>query len=263
MEEIPISLGLRAFFFSWQGHCDAILSSSPNAGLNKEDVMVHIRTTRRRKWSIIEAVVVSAGDDVVEIDNNGKLLMNGSPVKGLRSKSFNFSKKFVGTAKQIINYVFDFGDGKLLEVKSNTRNNMVFANMSGNFPKGTVGLLGSPQEPGLFARDGTDMNAGDVNEFAESWQVRDTDRQLFQNTRIPQYPNKCIYDTSEVRDYLEEVTAYLRHGRRRLDEINTVTLEQAVAACATINSGPFKTFCEEDIMATGDLELADDPFYRS
>jgi len=258
----PHFSGFGGYFFSWQGHCDVILSSSPKAGLNKEDVMVHVRTTRRRKWSIIEAVAVSAGDDVVEIDNNGKLLLNGSKVKTVTSKSFTFSKEFLGSGKLIIIYLFNFGDGKLLEVKANTRSNMVFTNMSGDFPKGSVGLLGSPVEPGLFARNGTtNMHVDDVDEFVESWQVRDTDTQLFQNTRTPQYPNKCVYDTDEVRDYLEEVNVYLRG--RRLDEQDIVTLEQAVSACAKHKFGPLRTFCEEDVMATGDLELADDAFYGS
>jgi hypothetical protein len=40
-----------------------------------------------------------------------------------------------------------------------------------------------------------------------------------------------------------------------------VTLDVATEAC-TKAVGNMKEFCVEDVMATGDLELAEDPFYN-
>ena len=45
---------------------------------------------------------------------------------------------------------------------------MIYATLSGNYEKGTVGLLGSPHKPGLFARDGTKMTNEDINKYVES-----------------------------------------------------------------------------------------------
>lgn len=85
----------------------------------------------------------------------------------------------------------------------------------------------------------------------------DTEPKLFQENRIPQYPAGCRYETKQS-------TKRLRR-RRRLMELKedeeVVTIETATDACSKA-SGRQKEFCIGDIMATGDLELAQDPFYH-
>ena len=52
------------------------------------------------------------------------------------------------------------------------------------------------------------------------------------------------------------------HVRRRLaDTVSGVTLEVATDACAHLSQT--KEFCVNDIMATGDPDLVEDPFYAA
>ena len=107
---------------------------------------------------------------------------------------------------------------------------MIYATLSGNYEKGTVGLLGSPHNPGLFARDGTKMTNQDINKFVESWQVQDTDPLLFREKRKPQFPEKCLYHVPEKKS----------DGRsRRLQEKHQVSL----LACPPHRAGPLKESC--------------------
>ena len=58
--------------------------------------------------------------------------------------------------------------------------------------------------------------------------------------------------------------AMKNHVRRRLaDTVSGVTLEVATDACAHLLSQTKKEFCVNDIMATGDPDLVEDPFYAA
>ena len=97
----------------------------------------------------------------------------------------------------------------------------------------------------------------DWNEYGEEWQVRDTEPKLFQEHRTPQYPDPCIY---YVSDHLKKT-----HLRRRLltdseGDNGVITKEAANDACADY-VGVNKENCVQDVMAVGDLEVAEDPSY--
>lgn len=62
-------------------------------------------------------------------------------------------------------------------------------------------------------------------------------------------PNGCIYEADPTSNH--------RH-RRLMDE---VTVEITTAVCNKLK-GHKRDFCIADIMVTGDLELAKDPFYN-
>lgn len=154
--------------------------------------------------------------------------------------------------KKIILYEFVFDEDKKLDITVNTRTEMVYVSLSGNYPEDTIGILGSPYRPGLFARDGTDMTGKDVNKFVESWQVRDDDPQLFLTSRVPQFPEKCLYNMKEIK----------RKSRsRRLKEKQEISMDEAIVACADHMPGPLKIFCVKDLIATGDYDSAKDKFY--
>ena len=251
-------------FFTWQGHCDAILARIPGQTDNNNDddddtteagLEIHVRTRRVRNWSSIDVVAVKAGRHVLEIGSEeGKLLLNGSEVESVDEDSLIVSSTRL--KKRTVSYRFVFDGDKNLDVEVNTRSRMIFVSLSGNYPEDTIGLVGSPRRPGLFARGGRDMTVKDVNEFVESWQVRDDDPRLFLTTRAPQFPAKCLYSMREVRD-----SAAAAVGRRLKEIRGAVTVEEANEACATHDSGPLKTFCVEDTIATGDFESAQDVFY--
>ena len=106
---------------------------------------------------------------------------------------------------------------------------------------GSIGLMGEYGTGKFLGRDGTTL-IQDPIDFAEEWQVLDTEPKLFQATnREPQHPRKCVRPQKKVE------------GRRRLGE-PTVARDAAEKACASW--GDAKESCIYDVMATGDIELA-------
>ena len=105
-----------------------------------------------------------------------------------------------------------------------------------------VGLLGDFENGGMLARDGKTV-LEDPNEFGFEWQVRPAeDGVLFNTACEPVWPTKCkLPDISQPKP------------RRQLGEA-AVTREQAEAACAGWKSE--KSKCVDDVLKTGDLELA-------
>jgi len=240
-------------FYTWQGSCDVILMKMPKWNSTDPEISVHIRTGKVRQWSAIHAVAVKIEKDVIEIGStDGKLLLNGRESESIESDLFSVSKYFSKKQRSTLVYNFDFRHNKRLEVKVNKRTQMIFTTLSGNFPDSTEGLLGSPNNPGLFLRNGTNMTGKDVNKFAESWQINDSDPDLFQKPRVPQFPEKCQY-------YEPRTQSPIR--KRRLKEIHMVSIDEAASACAAHQTGPMKEFCIDDVLNTGDIEAGKDSFY--
>ena len=48
---------------------------------------------------------------------------------------------------------------------------------------------------------------------------------------------------------------------RHLKEVHTISRNDAAIACADHPPGPFRNFCIEDVMSTGDLDVGQDAFY--
>jgi hypothetical protein len=245
--------------FSYHGQCDLVLARSKSfaSGLGLD---VHIRTTRVNMpymdYSYISGAAVKIGDDVLEVDTKGDLFINGEEnlsgsagmvLVGLKG----LTKSIKGSGKRIIEYALDLGDSNTIKIRANTKNNLIFVDFDGYFSD-TEGLLGGDPREGksLIARDGITDLSGHWNTYGEEWQVNDSDSKLFQdNERHPQYPEGCLYDAAETKPHY-------RH-RRLLDQ---VTLESATDACSHVHN-EMKEFCIFDTMATGDLNLAEDPFY--
>ena len=93
----------------------------------------------------------------------------------------------------------------------------------------------------LLSRDGkTIMEAGDA--FGQEWQVTSEEPMLFRSARAPQYPAKC------------NLPAPKSSTTRRLGA--TIAEEAAKKACAHKVGAAFNN-CVYDVMAVGDLELAE------
>ena len=163
---------------------------------------LHARTTKVRTWSTIEAIAVKSGKDIIEIESHeGKLIFNGNEVEPAQINTFTVVKSIVKSFPhlgKVLLYEFLFDKEKRLEVTVNTRTQMVYVSLSGSYPH-TVGILGSSHNPGLYARDGTNMLTKDINMFVETWQVRGDDTQLLHQRRIPQHPSKCMYDIKKIK----------------------------------------------------------------
>jgi hypothetical protein len=95
-----------------------------------------------------------------------------------------------------------------------------------------------------LSRDGKTVMS-DANAFGQEWQVLDTDPTLFQTARLPQHPQKCIMPSAKATSTL----------RRRLEESSMDQLAAAEKACAHWGKG--KDDCVFDVLATGDLEMAE------
>ncbi len=252
--------------FSYHGQCDMVLTSSKSYN-NGSGLDVHVRTTRvdndhiNLSYSYISGAAVKIGSNIFEVNEDGDLIINGETstpnavmvFEGLQS----ITKQTKGTKKRISVYTFDLGDDKNIKIRVNDKNGMLFVDVNGAFGD-SEGLLGSAPEHAkpLLARDGETDLSGHWNTYGEEWQVNGSDPKLFQDmTRHPQFPNGCVYEADRKNTNIRGS----RH-RRRLIEANQVSFEEATEACAHLNA-QMKSFCVDDVMATGDLDLVEDPFY--
>jgi len=250
--------------FSYHGQCDMVLSRSNGfaSGLGLE---VHIRTTRVNSphvdYSYISGVAVRIGSDVLEVTEDGALIVNGESVildDGSDTSFAGYALKMVvkGSKKRIIAHNLDIGNGNSIQIRSNTKTGMLFVDMNGAFAD-SEGLLGAaPEETKpLLARDGITDLTGHWNTYGEEWQVNDVDPKLFKDgNRRPQYPDGCVYKA----DMKQQV-----RRRRLFETTKEVTFEAATDACAHVKKDEMKEFCVNDILATGDLDLAEDSFYAN
>jgi hypothetical protein len=231
---------------------------------------IHIRTTRvdasRMSYSYISGAAIQIDNDVMEVMDDGSILANGSPlfltdeeeVTGDFS-GFPLHKTRTGSSKMIFVYTLSLSDYTSVQIRANTKSGLLFVHVSGghDLPSDMVGLLGSPTRSALPGRDGTTDLTGFWNNLGENWQVTVDEPKLFQDkNRIPQSPVSCVYNE------VQKETANVR--RRRLMDLDgpSMTIEAAKQACQNAAENK-KGFCVDDVMAIGDLELAEDPFYSS
>ena len=215
-------------------------------------------------YSYISGAALKIGEHIFEVSEDGTLIVNGETValaddgspSSVAFAGHTVTKSFIGSKRRIIAYDLDLGDEKSIQIRSNSKTGMLFVDVNGAFTD-SEGLLGAAPEADkpLLARDGVTDLTGHWNTYGEEWQVNDVDPKLFQDTtRHPQYPSGCEYDATKMKN----------HVRRRLaDTVSGVTLEVATDACAHLLSQTKKEFCVNDIMATGDPDLVEDPFYAA
>ncbi len=239
---------------------------------------VHIRTTRidsaTINYSYISAAALKIGNDVLEAKDDGSIYINGAaasfPQETTSNKrshtttfaGFDLIKTVKGKNKKIIVYDLilseDGKEDKSIQVRSNLKTGILFIDMSGNFDN-SVGLMGraGTTRGYAMARDGKTNLAGEWNTYGEEWQVLDVEPKLFQDNRAPQHPAGCLYNSQPQH------SASKNRLRRRLMDgsfDNGISKELAMKACE-MHLGRKRDFCISDVMATGDLDLAEDPFY--
>jgi hypothetical protein len=74
---------------------------------------------------------------------------------------------------------------------------MLYVDINGHFDD-SEGLVGSPQQEGLFSRDGTMDLSGHWNTYGKEWQVKNTEPKLFRVNCAPQHPEGCVYESNEM-----------------------------------------------------------------
>ena len=223
---------------------------------------LHIRTTRVdnpiAKYSFISGIAIKIGTDILEVTADGAMVINGDLTddKIVSFSGHPLKRTLEGTKKRIVVYELNLAhdnETKLFQIRANTRTGMLFADANGFLLPDSVGLMGNPaMKDTLMARDGVTDLAGYWNAFGEEWQVQSNEPKLFQEHRTPQHPSGCRY---------EKTGKASQKGRRRLLADSGVDIEVATKACAKWQ-GYKKDFCIEDVMVTGDTELAKDSFYH-
>jgi hypothetical protein len=238
-------------YFSYHGQCDLVMMENPSFG-DGLGLDLHIRTTIEDYYSAITSAALRIGSDVIEIDANDVYFNSQKVVDGDKPTSIaGFPIEYIPDPKGNIRTEITVG-------KNNQNEKIVFRWKKGfmgvlfeipskkNF-EGSYGVLGTFEFGLLVGRDGfTEFE--NTSEFVEQWQVKDTDDKLFHDLhRAPQYPMRCIMpQVSETKV-----------RRRRLQR--TISREQAANACAHWPKQGQES-CIFDVMMTGDLEMADDPF---
>jgi len=251
--------------FSYHGQFDGVLMASKEFN-NGQGLDIHIRTTRVDNayvsYSYISGAAVRVGNDVLEVKEDGSILVNGAEelFDGVDTADFgevSIVKSTKGSMHQILTFDIEFPAADMsIQIRANTKNGLLFVDVLQSAPRDAVGLLGSPLSDELFARDGTTDMTGAWNSFGEEWQVQKHEAKLFQDKdREPQHPASCVYQAEG------QESAYVRRRRRHLMENERVTMEAATAACEGSSESKMQ-FCIDDVLAMGDVDLAEDSFYN-
>lgn len=227
---------------SFHGECDLVL-------MHKEDIVegadldVHIRTTIKDSYSYIESAAMKVGDDAIEFQRKG-IYINGNLigdeelpltvgeseiVKDLFSEKPKYNVLVANKAAVEVVYTKQFMGVKV----------------AGSDLHGSRGMLGDRKTGDMVARDGRILE--DFENFSFEWQVSPEDPQIFMKAREPQLPYE--------RCRMPSVSAESR--RRKLRGQDRQLYEKALSACTANHIAENVDSCIDDVMFTGELELAD------
>jgi len=225
-------------WYDFHGECDLVFLENPL--FRPETAMdIHIRTKARYGYSHIESVALKLGEDVLEVSAWGQYFVNSVEHADLPAKlDTDYPVTYEMLSKKEHVYNVDLGDGKLIVIRSfKDIVSVDVVNATWTDFGESKGLMGSFGYGKWLGRDGALI--ADANEFGQEWQVLSTDAQLFETDRVPQHPVKCNMQNAHKKE------------SRRLGE--SIAEEAAELACAHWDQ---KELCIYDVMATGDLELA-------
>lgn len=236
-------------WYDWQGECDAVLLHAPDfkGGLGLD---IHTRTRIQYDYSYIETAAIKIGDEILEISGHGEYFLNGVNHASLPSKISDHVVTHEEVDTQEHRYNVELGHGVSLAIKSHKDFVSVGIDIESSklseseflqWFTNSTGLMGSFETGAMLARDGVTV-LSDPNEMGQEWQVRESEPQLFQHIREPQYPQMCRLPSASASP------------KRRLGE--SIPREKVEEACSMYKDEEAKERCIVDIMATGDLGLA-------
>ncbi|CAB9529452.1 expressed unknown protein [Seminavis robusta] len=230
-------------FYDYMGACDLHLVQAPHFA-PALPLTVDVRTKIRSWYSFIESAVVQIGDETLEIGSFGDYVLNGvqnadmpNAIAGFEVNAFNPTKNvhileiYIDEQEKIILRAFK----DMVTVKIDNAKKERF--------HGSSGMMGEFETGHVLARDGI-TRVEDPIAIANEWQIRDTEPMLFNTVNGPQYPEACAMPERTVEQ-----------AQRRLGG-SAVSKSEAVTACAHWSKA-MQEACVSDVMATGDLELAE------
>lgn len=229
-------------WYDFMGGCDLVLIHAPHF-LNSSALEINVRAKVRSEYSYIETAVVKLGEETFEAGSFGDYALNyvsgaempasisGFPITHTQlSKKTHVFEIHVTSEEKIV--IKTFKD--MVSVKIDSADRMRF--------HGSLGMMGDFETGAMLARDGITV-IEDPNAFGAEWQVRSDEPLLFQTKEYPQHPEKCVMPDPAKK------------SERRLGE--GISREAAEAACAKWRSEETKDACIYDVIATGDLDLAE------
>ena len=227
--------------YDFHGACDLVLVSSPTfhngAGLD-----LHIRTKIRDDWSFISDAALRIGDDVLEVGAKAYYYLNDVAGAEIPSTVGGFPVTLTHFGTRRHRFEIDLGHMGVIAIKVFNEFLAVEVNNAHSDGFGdSIGLMGAFSDGSLVGRSG--QVYADHNEFGLSWQVHDTDTNLFQNQQGPQYPQLCHMPAPKVMK------------SRRMSE-SLVSFDVAAKACADWTEETRES-CIYDVMSTGDLDMAE------
>ena len=220
------------------------------AAAHPDLIPIILRNRYGHDYSYIESAAIRIGRDILEVSSFGAYALNG--VEGAlgpnghsvpRIGGYNIFYEFANGKRHT--FVVDIGINEdvtivafkeMVSIKILNGTNEHFGNVSG--------FMGT-YHGRMLSRNGTNLR-NNINSLAESWQVQEGEGNLFRMIRSPQAPEKCRLPDSVGKK------------SRRLGE--SLAKEAAKKACQHLKGQAF-SFCVSDVLATGDLDLAQSGVY--
>lgn len=214
-------------------------------------LLVHVRTTKRYDYSFISSAAIKLGEDTLQINSWGEYSLNGvveAEIPTHMADRYTVSRTLRN--KKQSSFVVDLGED--MSIRINVFRDLVAvqfefgSQQSDKYFQDSVGLMGEWKSGTRWARDGVAVVENN-EEFGQEWQVRGDEPKLFLSDRDPIYPAQCQFPTAS--DTI-----------RRLGE-QQVSFEEAKMACSHLQSGAGREACIHDVIAVGDLSLAQSGVY--
>lgn len=215
-----------------------------------KDLFLHVRTSIRYDYSYMESAALRIGEDVLEVASFGQYALNGIDQANLHEAGATLSGyPIYHSQKSSKQHIFEVVTGPKEKITISTFKDMVSVKIHGATVEhfgDSVGIMGSVSGA-MLTRDGSIFNVTeDPNAFGQEWQVREDEPMLFRSARSPQAPKEqCKLPSSGPKD----------HIRRRLAE-SRISREAAEAACSHLGNEAAKEACVYDVIAIGDLDIA-------
>jgi hypothetical protein len=241
MEGDPHIVTWRGHRFDYQGECDLVMIQSAKFASHL-GLVLHVRTKIVHDYSYIASVALKIGDDIIELQSKGVYYLNGVADAEMPNKFAGFPMTYTESSKKRHIVEVDLGHrGKISFREFKDFISVIIEQGSSDNFGDSIGLMGSFDTGSMLARDGETV-LDDPSAFGQEWQVLDTEPKIFQTVRAPQHPQVCNLPSPATEK------------RRRLGE-SAVSELDAEKACA--HWGEDKGSCIYDVLATGDLEMAE------
>lgn len=228
--------------YDYMGACDLTFVDAPKFAENMP-MKINIRTKTRYDYSFIESAVLNIGEETFEVASWAQYFLNGVEGALLPNTIAGFEIKHTKASEKVHEFEVLVGEDEKIVFKTfKDWVSVTLIHPNVHRYTGSAGLMGHTGNGRLYGRDGQTLFT-DYNAFAEEWQVHEDEPMLFQTARMPQHPQKCVMpDATKTGRRLGESIAY----------------ETAAKACAGAgwSKGTIE-MCIHDVMASGDLEIAE------